>query len=230
MAARMRIPFLDDSGDSVDMAELVDDAGPQDEMTAEVRIREVITTRNCDLHEVTATISDYSTGTITFRLPSEVYDNPGVYNLEMALYDDTDDGVELVMSNKLYLWIDRGLFGDPRYPNAGPPNIDEIRLSIRDNAPEENRLLDDFEFDLAEICHATETGVRIWNESQPPINVNFTTINYCVRSKWIQYIAGHMFQVAAHRFRRNHLPYQAGGLSVDDQNKFQQYDQVGMML
>jgi regulation of enolase protein 1 (concanavalin A-like superfamily) len=39
-----------------------------------------------------------------------------------------------------------------------------------------------------------------------------------------------MLQMAAHRFRRNHLPYQSGGISIDDQNKFQIYDQTGQMM
>jgi hypothetical protein len=60
--------------------------------------------------------------------------------------------------------------------------------------------------------------------------VYFDTRNYCIRHKWLQYIAGHLFLTAAHRFRRNHLPYQAGGIAIDDQNKFQLYDQIGMML
>ena len=36
--------------------------------------------------------------------------------------------------------------------------------------------------------------------------------------------------IAANRYRRNSLQYNAGGLQVDDQNKFQQYDAAGAQL
>lgn len=190
------------------------------------KLRESINACN-KVYDVDATVITADEGVIQFTLPTFVANNPGVYHLEVAVALEDDN---IAFSNQFYLWVNRGLFGNPKYPNAGPPSIDEIRLFIRDNSPDENRLIDDFEFDLAEICYATELGVRYWNEAQPPIGVYFDTTNYVVRHKWLMFIAGHLLVTAAHRFRRNHLPYQAGGLSIDDQNKFQMYDQSGMLL
>lgn len=216
------LQLLNDTGNPIDLTDCGGSAG-----TVAVRIREVISCKTKDIFSIDGTVTDVEQGIVEFEVPSTVANNPGIYNAELGVHNGDDD---LIFTNQFYIWINRGLFGNPKYPNAGPPTIDEVRLAIRDNAPEENLLLDDFEFDLAEMCVAAEGGVRYWNEAQPPVGVSFNTRNYAVRDKWLNYITGRMMQIAAYRFRRNHLPYQAGGLSIDDQNKFQQYDQIGMAL
>jgi hypothetical protein len=218
----VQLQLFSDAGNPVDLTDCAGAAG-----SVTVRIREVISTQQNDIQEQEGSVLDITTGLVSFVVPETVANNPGVYNCELGVFDDEDD---LLFTNQFYLWINRGLFANSAYPHAGPPTIDEIRLFIRDNAPEENLLLDNFEFDLAEMCHATESAVRYWNEVNPDIGVYYNTVTYCARYKWLQAIAGHMMLVAAYRFRRNHLPYQAGGLSIDDQNKFQQYDQIGQML
>ncbi len=243
-AAVVNFIFLDNTGNPVDLTPYAlacdsDDGpqGPQDCVDYLVvgKIREVISNATNDIHTVACDVIDAETGLIQFQPDQFVIDNPGIYSAEFATYKPADSEgsngvVSIAFTNKCFIWVDRGLFGTPKYAFAGPPTFDEVRLFIRDNAPEENLLLDDFEFDLAEICHGAEQAVRYWNEAQPPINLYFSTLNYPIRHQWMKAIAGHMFMTAAHRFRRNHLPYQAGGLSVDDQNKFQQYDQIGMAM
>ncbi len=238
--------FLDSIGNPVDLS-VYCEAGSQCIPSILLRIREVIALDPNKITEIVCDIVDAEQGIITADIPVTLSDDPGVYNAEFGVFMPGDTFSlsrprrskrfrlatavgDLAFTNQAYLWVNRGLFGNPMFPNAGPPTIDEVRLAIRDNAPEENRLLDELEFDLTELCYATEMGVRYWNESQPPINVVFDTRNYAVRDKWIRYITGQLLVTAAHRFRRNHLPYQAGGIAIDDQNKFQIYDQSGMML
>jgi hypothetical protein len=218
LSTALELPLFDTNGNPIDVAEC--------DLEFICRIREVISTRSNDLSEENGSLTIDDTNNVQVTLPATIRNTAGVYHLEVGGFQDDN----MIISNRFYLWIDRGLFGSSRHPTAGPPTLDEVRLYIRDNAPEENLLLDDFEFDLAEICQATENGVRYWNESQPPINLCFDTTTYPVRDKWLTYIAGHLFIVAAHRFRRNQLAYQAGGVAVDDQNKFQLYAQTGMTL
>lgn len=225
--ATVQFQLFNETGNPVDLVDCGVGIQDVDTGTVTVKIREVISTRNNDLFSVTGSVVDASIGLIEFEIPTTVVNNPGVYNCEVGIVDNE---MALVFSNHFYIWINRGLFGNPKYPNAGPPSLDNIRLYIRDNAPEENLLLDDFEFDLAEVCQATELGVRYWNETQPPINVFYSTITYCARERWLQFIAGQLLIMASFRFRRNHLPYQAGGLAVDDQNKFGIYEQTGLRL
>lgn len=199
-----------------------------DDATATAKIREVISTSSSDIYSISGTITDETTGIVSVEIPDGVYNTAGVYNLELGIL--SADSGNLVFTNKFYLWVDRGLFGDSAFPNAGPPTIDEIRLFVRDNAPEENLLLDELEFDLAEFCQAAELAVRYWNESQPPIDLTFNTCSFPVHMRWLNAIAGNVMIMAAHRFRRNQLAYQSAGLSVDDQNKFQQYEMTGLRL
>jgi hypothetical protein len=39
--------------------------------------------------------------------------------------------------------------------------------------------------------------------------------------------AGNLLYIAANRYRRNALQYSAGGLTIQDQEKYQQYDAAG---
>lgn len=235
-SATIDFQLLDTIGNPADISLYCGTPGAQCEPAVTARIREVISTQSIDIYEITCDLVDAEAGTVSFVLPLDVSNTPGVYFAEIAVHT-TDvigntslDSDPIAFTNRFSIWVDRGLFGNPQFPNAGPPTEDEIRLYIRDNAPEENRLLDDFEFDLAEICHSAELAVRYWNESQPPINLYFTTLTYPIRDRWLQYIAGRLFLIAANRFRRNHLPYQAAGIAIDDQNKFQQYDQIGTTM
>lgn len=220
----IRLQLFDQNGNPIDISDCGPQAGPQSTVVT-ARIREAIAPACTTPTEVSAEVETSTQGIVLFTVPSTISNAPGVYLAEIGVFSGS--GV-LKFTNQLYLWVNSGLFSTSQY--GGPPTLDDIRLFIRDNAPEENLLLDDFEFDMAEICQAAINAVRYWNEANPDVGVYFTTVTYCGNHKWLQAIGAHMLMVAAHRFRRNHLPYQAGGVSVDDQNKFQMYDQTGQML
>lgn len=113
-----------------------------------------------------------------------------------------------------------------------PLTIAEIRLWSRDWSPETNDLLDEVEFKDAEIAAAIRRGVDLWNSTTPMLRVHtYTplTFPWKFRSQWIDVTIGFLKVMAADWYERNHLPYQAGGLSIDDRNKFQGYRQDGYM-
>lgn len=105
----------------------------------------------------------------------------------------------------------------------------DVRIWLRDNDPEANLLLDDFEFSPEEIRTAMTLAVDHWNE-QPPFIRNYDYDRFPFRSQLLKGAAANLLFTAAHGFRRNSLNMQAGGLSGDDQAKFQQYDQAGDRL
>jgi len=107
--------------------------------------------------------------------------------------------------------------------NVGPPTLEEIRLSIRDNSGADNVLLDDVEFDSAEIIQSVMRPLQYWNEIPPPLNPLLTTKNFPFRELWLQGIQAYLFDIAANHYRRNQLAYSAGGMAIDDKNKEQQY-------
>lgn len=193
---------------------------------AVLRLREVIG-RGAPMYEVTNVTLNTATGETQATLPDAVAQNPGVYAAEFGVLNAD---AKLVYMNRFYVWVDRGLFGSGTCPDEGPPQVDEIRLAAADGAPEGNLLLDDYEFDLADFCQATERSVRIWNEVQPPIDLFYTTLAYPYRDNWMRAIIGHLYVMAAKGYTRNQLAYQAAGITVDDQNRGEPYEKLGQLM
>jgi len=105
----------------------------------------------------------------------------------------------------------------------------DVRIWLRDNDPEANLLLDDFEFTPEEIRTAFTLTVDYWND-QPPYIRNYDYDKFPWRSQLLEGTAGNLLYIAANRYRRNALQYSAGGLTVQDQEKYQQYDAAGQRL
>jgi hypothetical protein len=181
--------------------------------------------------EVNATIIDPLAGFVrSDPLPDSITRSPGVYLEEWAFFDTSGN---LVFSNQCYTFVRRGLFGlssDPYKQNLGPPTLEEIRLAMRDNSPADNMLLDDVEFDAAEIAQAVVRPVLYWNETPPPIQPLMTTKTFPFREMWLVGIQAYLFDMVASHYRRNQLAYQAGGVAVDDKNKEQQYRAISNQL
>jgi len=156
-------------------------------------------------------------------LPDGVVRSAGVYLEEWAVI--SSDG-RMLFSNQCITFVRKGLFGlssDTNLQNLGPPSLEEIRLSLRDNSPADNMLLDDIEFDAAEISQAVLRPIQFWNEIPPPVRPVQTTKTFPFREIWMLGIQSYLLEIAAHHYRRNQLAYNAGGIAVDDKNKEQAY-------
>ena len=198
-----------------------------------LRVKELTAAANCasnPLYEVDGTFADAAGGVVQARLPSEVVQDAGIYQLSWGILDASET---LQLVNDGLLSVERSLFGESvrtQYRIQGPPTINEIRMHIMDSSGAENLLLDDVEFHFEQIAAAVTKPIRQWEESPPPLRTRFDTRNFPYKHNWLEAIAGHLFMAAAHNYRRNHLPYQAGGLAIDDKGKEQQYLQAGQML
>jgi hypothetical protein len=161
-------------------------------------------------------------------VPNEITGNSGVYSCEVGIFNSTP---ALLFSNTCYVLVERGLFTISATLNpyssglVGPPNLDEIRLNLRDQ-PEINRLIDEFEFDVADICEAAVRSVMYFNMTQPQVNMYFATTNFPWRYQWMDGIAAHLYEMASSYYRRNVLQHQTAGLSVNDLNREQAYNQA----
>lgn len=193
--------------------------------SVKMRIRETVGDSTTPLYDLgDGTLGDPSLGTVSFAIPDAVAQNPGVYDGECAAINA--DG-NVAFTNRVFVWVERGLFNSGNTPTSGPPSLDEVRLHLRDSDPVGNLLLDDNEWDLAEVCVAAAWGVRYWNEAQPPINVFYTTITFPYKHYWLDGMVGYLYSMAAAHYRRNHLAYQAGGVGVDDLNREESYMRIG---
>jgi len=134
----------------------------------------------------------------------------------------------VVLHNQLYLLVERGIHGLTDNPRLGPPSLAEVRLHLRD-FPEGNLLLDEYEFDAAEIALCAERVVLYFNELAPVITQQYDTRTFPFRYHWLEGITYHLYLIAAAWHRRNRLPYSAGGLTVDDTGKEKEYLQAAML-
>lgn len=105
----------------------------------------------------------------------------------------------------------------------------DVRIWLRDNDPDLNVLKDDYEWTPEEIRTAMTLTVDYYNET-PPFLGRYDYDKFPNRFHLLQGTAANLLFMAANRYRRNHLSYNAGGVAVDDQNKFQQYDAAGDKL
>mgnify|MGYP003344969451 FL=1 len=143
----------------------------------------------------------YSNQTYTYTYPKEYTAAVGIGNTLEAKQQIVKN-VCVVLRNTFYLAVERGIFGMPEREFLGPPSLAEVRLHIRD-FPENNLLLDDYEFDEAEVYMAAERCVMYFNEISPPIQQRFTTKNFPFRYHWLEGIVYYLFITAADWHRRN---------------------------
>lgn len=163
-------------------------------------------------------------------LPDKISREPGVYLEEWGLF--TEDS-RMLFSNQSLCFVRRGLFGlgsDMGQYSLGPPSVEEIRLTLRDNASADNLLLDNVEFDGAEIAQAVLRPIQYWNETPPPLRPLQTTKTFAFREMWLKGIQAYLYRMAANTYRRNHLAYNAGGIAVDDKNKEREYSAAGTQM
>ena len=200
-------------------------------MKVVLRLRDQIALSNTSpVVQADGVLTDAATGQVEVALTKNMVGIPGVFYGEMALINIPAEEAGLpcvVFSNTFYVIINRSSF-DPRVTNrdGGPPSVAEIRLHLRDSAPNESYLLENLMFDDAEIALAIGRPVMYWNETPPPLRT-FTTKNFPFRYHWLEGICANLFFMVAEQFRRNQLDYSAGGIQVNDQNKEASYERAG---
>lgn len=217
--------LIDPTGNPINLSTCGDFDGV-DGSAVNLRIREsaYAPQQNNDLFEIEGTVTSLSEGGVSFVLTTNVTQRPGVYLAEATVVNSDGDSI---FANQFYLVVNRSLGSTSMVTGGAAPSIAEIRLHLRDSDPAENSLLDTIQFDVAEIAMAIEYPVLYWNESNPPICQNYNTHTFPFRFWWLEAIVSRLYISAAHWYRRNHLPYQAGGVAVDDLNKADDYEKIG---
>lgn len=191
-------------------------------VTAKLRLKEALGSPTSELlADLAATIVDPVNGVVEAPLTAVHTADPGVYAGEWGVFD----GTNLIFSNIFFLVVNAGLYGTGTKP--GPPRLPEIRLHVRSSCPEDSILLETLEWDMAELAYAVQRPVMYWNETAPPIGLEYNTQSFPYRFHWLEAIVGELMIMAAHSYRRDHLPYTAAGVSVDDKAKWTHYEAEG---
>lgn len=111
----------------------------------------------------------------------------------------------------------------------GPLTVPEVRMYLRDRCPSDNFLLDALEFAQDEIMMMIRSAVDEWNETPPPVSLH-TPIDFPYRYHWARSVMGELFLLASKQLRRNRLAYSAGGVSIDDLDRWKDYERMGQEM
>lgn len=221
----------DKTGQPLDISEFFPGGG-NDTGKLYLRSKEIISpATGCNtVKQVTGTCLDPVTGLVSFTMTNDMVPRAGIYQLSICLADGNFNSLHI--ENPI-MWVERSLFtldsGDTTF-NLGPPSIEEVRQAIMDNGAEENLLLDNVEFSDDQIAFAVTRPIRRWNDTPPPLRPLMNTQTFPFPDPWLDAICGHLFIIAANNYRRNRLPYSAGGISVDDKSKEPEYMKAGQEL
>ena len=188
-----------------------------DDMTVKYLVKEV--NGEGHLFDIEAVVADGSSGEVQVFVPKELVTSPGMYLSDFQVFNKDDI---------LLYQIPRWLEVLPNYASnyaTRPLTIAELRLALKDY-PEFNGLLENVEFSDQELIWALMRPIDIWN-SMPPILSTMTPTQFArYRGAWLWGSMAELFSLAANYYRREHLPYSASGLSIDDKDKAEAYMQA----
>lgn len=175
------------------------------------------------LFQVTGALLDEA-GFVEFKLTEEHTAMPGIFD---GTIGRVVDGGWLTETWPIYLAVEPNAFQS--LSGYGPLSIAELRLGLLDlfgtDEGSFSSLLDGTEFSDVEIAHAIRRAVDLWNETPPPV-AYYTPQNFPYRYWWSIGASAILLRMGAARYRRNRLAYSAGGVSIDDQSKAQEYEQI----
>jgi len=181
------------------------------------------------MYQNAAVVFDADNGIVRVEVPEQVRAAAGIYLVEFGIFapDDTELTCPL-FTNEVFLLVEHSAWHNPQtHPQTGPPIVGDVRLSLRDGDPMLNELIDTYDFDLAEIVYCAIRCVQFWNEQPPQMRIaRYSTKNFPFREIWLKGIHLYLFELAEEHYRRNRLPYQAGGVNTDDKAKAREYNQA----
>lgn len=211
----------DDCEDEVDDEDdgFEDGLVPKEDPDTKIRLRAVPAHGQPPLFDVEGNIIDYRKGKVVFNINQKQTKDIGVFIGEIGLFR----GDYLMSRTGVYINIEPSVF-DMGYKGDGMITIPEVRLALRDSIPEENSLLDDLEFTDVEILACMRKPIDLWNSLLPATaHYAFNLQNFPFRYWWLKATVACLLEIAEINYMRNQLTYRAGGITVDDKDKWRQY-------
>ncbi|HOK53034.1 MAG TPA: hypothetical protein PKV43_01080 [Armatimonadota bacterium] len=176
------------------------------------------------IEEISVTEYDPETGTAVFLVPDSVSALPGVYLTSLGVFIEDGTDTRLVSQKNLWVYNEPSVWADNTY-SCALPAWEELKLLLRDSSPVENELLQKQFYDVEEVAQAAVETVRTWNDTPPYISTK-TTQTFTYGQLWRLGIRYYLAEIVLEWMRKNRLPYSAGGITVDDMNKIQEYSVV----
>jgi len=146
----------------------------------------------------------------------------GLFLGEIILYQPVDNRQAPVYIKSVYLEVSSNSMGG----SYTPLTIAELRMIMRDECPGSNFLLDDLEYSDKEIFGAMRRCVDYWNETPPPIGC-YDYSNFPYRYHWGVGAMGQLLRSVSLHKLRNFLDHDGGGLAINDQARWKNYQDMG---
>lgn len=166
--------------------------------------------------QVDGQIKDPATSRVLFVLEPAATLPPGTYEGQIGLFAVD----KLIRTWPIFIEVAANLFQPQN--NGNIITVAWVRTAIRDS--KESALLGEREFSTAEIQQAMRRAIDRFN-AVAPFTTEFTLADFTYRDGLLKGVMGCLFETAAAWYRREHLPYQISGGSVDDRNKFKEYQE-----
>jgi len=169
------------------------------------------------IEEVPGVVIDVDYTIVQFPIPASVSGTPGVYIASVGIF------VSDVLRHVYDVWV----YNEPsvwssEFTPAALPSIKDMQILLRDSSPVENEILNARQFGIEEYAQAAVDTVHLWNNT-PPFLGDLSTINFPSRGIYLKGMKCFLFEALVEWYRKNRLPYTAGGVSVDDMSKLQEY-------
>ena len=161
--------------------------------------------------------------TFQFDFSADVLVYGGLFLGEIILYQPVDGRQKAVWIKHVYLEVASNSLGLCEQASL---SIADLRLIMRDECPGSNFLLDDLEYTDKEIFSALRRCVDYWNETPPPIG-KFDYNNFPYRYHWGLGAMGQLMRSVAMHKLRNFLNHDGGGMAINDQARWTNYQQLG---
>lgn len=239
--ATVELTFRNDAGQPVDLSvfatlgegpgssfgssSVVGPCSPYDsnhDYRLKVRFREPF--NNCtDILEVEGYASNPTAGTIRYNLPDAAVAQSQLLYAYIGVFDNA----RLIRGMESIVFVDRSDFATQAYRRTGVPTVAEVRSRLRDSGVNDNYLLARIEHSLDEIAEATIKAVADWNHWSSNAGVGtYTTRDFPEPDTIMFGVMANLYPMLADNYRRNHLAYQAAGVSVNDKDYGSIYDQL----
>lgn len=180
------------------------------------RVAEAILSET-SLAEITPAAVDTDNYVITLEFPASIQADSGIYLVSVGFFNDLD---KLIFTSDFFVYNEPSMWGTTS--GNALPKIKDIQLSMRDSDIVENELTGSRQFGVEEITLAAINTINLWNDT-PPVTVGVTTKNFTYPTIWRLGIQYYLYDMILEWYRKNRLQYNAGGISVDDMNRLNEY-------
>lgn len=163
-------------------------------------------------------------GFLKIELAKEDVPYAGIWEAAIILYK----GDSIYTEYSMFLELKKGL----KYLERNAPiEIAELRMFLLDRCPEDNELIDDYEFSDSEIINALRWAVDKWNESRPVIiSASFTPATFPYRYHHMIGATAILLRTKGHNLQRNSMSFSTGNGKVNDKERSSFYLQSAKEL